>query len=79
MRKIKTQKELDKLISKFGNLDCFVQLNYELRSSKNISFDENNDYFVYNFIDDSEEIITRKKLKDTIIGRALKLGALYQD
>lgn len=79
MRKIKTQKELDKLISKFGNLDCFVQLNYGLRSSKNISFDENNDYFVYNLIDDSEEIITRKKLKDTIIGRALKLGALYQD
>lgn len=78
MKQIKTQQELDKLISKFGNLDCFIQLNYGFRSSKTISFDENDNYFVYNHIDDSEEIIASSKLKDSFLGQALKKGALYK-
>lgn len=77
-KQIKNQKELDELLSKHDLVDCFIQLNYGLRSSKDISFTENKDYSVFNDVDGSEEIIPRKELKNSFLGKALIAGALYK-
>lgn len=78
---IQTQEELDNLIKKQKEgypLECFVQLNFGVRSSKFISLDENNDYYVYNECDDSEEKIPHGNLMSTLIGEAITKGALYK-
>ena len=77
-KQIKDQSELDRLISKGISVNCYIKLKYGLRSSKDISLTENNDYFVFNSIDDSVEIIPRNKLKNTLLGEALSKGALYR-
>lgn len=80
-QKINSQKELDNLIRKVeGNypLECFVLLNFGLRSSKDISLNENNDYHIYNEIDDSEETIVHSQLMSSFIGEAISKGALYK-
>ena len=77
--KILSQKQLDRLIEKNSDrsLDCFVLLNYGLRSSKSITFDGNS-YYIYNEIDDSGDIVKHNKLMDSFpIGEAIKKGALY--
>lgn len=77
--KILSQEQLDRLIEKNPDrpLDCFVLLNYGLRSSKSITFDGDS-YYIYNEIDDSEDIIKHDKLMDSFpIGEAIKKGALY--
>ena len=77
--KILSQKQLDRLIEKNSDrsLDCFVLLNYSLRSSKSITFDGDS-YYIYNEIDDTEDIIKHDKLMDSFpIGEAIKKGALY--
>ena len=77
--KILSQKQLDRLIEKNSDrsLDCFVLLNYGLRSSKSITSDGDN-YYIYNEIDDSENIVKHDKLMDSFpIGEAIKKGALY--
>ena len=79
MMKILSQKQLDRLIGKNPDrsLDCFVLLNYGLRSSKSITFDGDN-YYIYNEIDDTEDIVKHDKLMDSFpIGDAIKKGALY--
>lgn len=79
MTKITSQQQLDKLIEEDSNksLDCFVRLNYDLRSSKSIAFDGDS-YYIYNEIDDSENIIKHNKLMDSFpIGEAIKKGVLY--
>lgn len=80
-QKINSQKELDDLIRKVEGgypLECFVLLNFGIRSSKEISLNENNDYLVYNEIDDSEETIVHSKLMSSFIGEAISKGALYK-
>lgn len=80
-QKINSQKELDDLIRKVEGgypLECFVLLNFGMRSSKDISLNENNDYQVYNEIDDSEETIVHSKLMSSFIGKAISKGALYK-
>ena len=80
-QKINSQKELDDLIKNVKGgypLECFVLLNFGLRSSKDISFNENNDYYVYNTVDDSEEIIVHSQLMNSSIGEAISIGALYK-
>lgn len=80
-QKINSQKELDDLIRKVEGgypLECFVLLNFGIRSSKDISLNENNDYQVYNEIDDSEETIVHSKLMSSFIGKAISKGALYK-
>lgn len=77
-KKIQDQKELDLLLSKGISVNCFIKLKYGLRSSKDISLTENDDYFVFNAIDGSTEIIPRDKLKSTFLGEALLKGALYR-
>lgn len=80
-QKINSQKELDDLIRKVEGdypLECFVLLNFGIRSSKDISLNENNDYLIYNEIDDSEETIVHSKLMSSFIGKAISKGALYK-
>ena len=79
--KINSQKELDDLIKKVKGgypLECFVLLSFGLRSSKDISLNENNDYHVYNEADDSEETIIHSQLMSSFIGEAISKGALYK-
>lgn len=80
-QKINTQKELDDLIKNVKGgypLECFILLNFGIRSSKEISLNENNDYNIYNEIDDSEEIIVHSQLMSSFIGKAISKGALYK-
>lgn len=80
-QKISSQSELDDLIRKVKGgypLQCFVLLNFGARSSKDISLNENNDYHIYNEIDDSEETIVHSQLMSSFIGEAISKGALYK-
>lgn len=79
MIKILSQEQLDELIEENSDksLDCFVMLNCGLRSSKSITFDGDS-YYIYNEIDDSEDIVKHNKLMDSFpIGETIKKGALY--
>lgn len=80
-QKINSQKELDDLIKNVKGcypLECFVLLNFGLRSSKDISLNENNDYHIYNEADDSEETIVHSQLMSSFIGEVISKGALYK-
>lgn len=80
-KKINSQEELDSLLSKVAegdSLDCFIQLNYGLRSSKAISMLDNGDYYILNEVDDSEEIVEHNELMSSFIGEAMDKGALYK-
>lgn len=80
-QKINSQNELDDLIKNVKGgypLECFVLLNFGLRSSKDISLNENHDYHVYNTVDDSEEIIVHSQLMNSFIGEAISKGVLYK-
>ena len=80
-QKINSQKELDDLIKNVKGgypLACFVLLNFGLRSSKDISLNENNDYCVYNSVDDSEETIVHSQLMSSFIGEAISKETLYK-
>ena len=64
-------------------VECFVRLQLGFRSSKRISFKENDAkerWWVEHEIDNSEETFTTDDdfLEKTIIGKALKYGALFQ-
>jgi hypothetical protein len=80
MKRIKTIEELKKLC-KGSYADVFIALNYELRSSKTICWDETTGKFeVYHSIDGSIESLTEKQLMNpnrTNIGQAIKKGALF--
>ncbi len=81
MYQIKNIKDLDKLLETSENhsLECFVALNGGARSSKDI-YKENNIYYVYNYIDDTEDSFTEEELFDpskTIIGEAINSGNFY--
>ena len=79
--KILSQEQLDGLInsSEDGVLGCFVMLNGGAMSSKSITLEEDDSYFIINEIDDTEENIPHDKLMDSFpIGEAIKKGALYE-
>ena len=79
--RINSQEELDKTINKVKNgypLECFIQLNYGVRSSKLISLNANNDYEIYHECDDTEETLPHGSLMNTNIGEAITKGALYK-
>lgn len=80
-QRINSQEELDEMLSRQKSrhpLECFVLLNYGLRSSKDIVFDDNGDYSIFNAIDGTEEIIEHDNLMSSFIGEALEKGALYK-
>ncbi len=79
-QKINSQEELDEILYKLDGdpLDCFVILNFGIRSSKQITLTDTGDYWVYNEVDDSEENIKHSQLMKSFIGEAISKGALYK-
>ncbi len=80
-RRIRTIEQLKELAK--NGLDCFILLNGGLRSSKHIRyFPDDNSFYVFNLIDDSEQELTESQILDsayTNIGEAMKKGALIMD
>jgi hypothetical protein len=64
-----------------GVHDYFIQLNFGLRSSKQIDYSpETEKYYILNEIDDTEQELDEKQLFDRVftnIGYAIQNGALY--
>ncbi len=79
-QRINSQEELDELLGQTPGmaLDCFVLLNFGIRSSKEIGRDDSGDYWVYNEVDDSDECIKHGQLMKSFIGEAISKGALYK-
>lgn len=80
-QRIETQEQLDKLLRKRNSeypLGCFIQLNFGIRSSKDISRNENGDYWIFNEIDGSEELVLHDKFMESFFGEAMSKGALYK-
>lgn len=77
-QKINSQEKLDELLEEGDVIDCFVQLNFGLRSSKQISRNDKGDYCIYNEIDDSEEVIKHSQLMKHFLGEAISKSALYK-
>lgn len=82
-QKIATQEQLDNLLKERkekydASLECFILLNFGLRSSKDIYLEDNGDYYIHNECDDSEEKIPHSNLMTTFIGEAISKGALYK-
>jgi len=65
------------------DVEFFILLNGNLRSSKRIVWDEEDRrFYIINFIDDTEQELTEAQLMDrdyTNIGYALTRGALFKD
>jgi hypothetical protein len=63
--------------------EFFILLNGNLRSSKRIIWEEEEMRFViFNYIDDTEQVLTEAQLMDksyTNIGYAMTQGALFKD
>lgn len=80
MKKIDTLEDLKKLAGEETGVEVFIQLNYGLRSSKHVAYNEGTDYWhILNEIDDSEqELHTPELATETNIMEALEKGALYQ-
>jgi len=80
-RRIRTIEQLKELAKK--GLECFILLNGGLRSSKYISYNpDGNKFYVFNYIDDSEQELTESQLLDseyTNIAEAMEKGALIID
>ena len=81
-RRIRTIQQLKELTTK-GGLECFILLNGGLRSSKYIRYrPEDNSFYVFNYIDDSEDVLTERQIFDSAcsnIGEAIEKGALIMD
>jgi len=82
-RRIKTIQHLKELAKDENGLDCFILLNGGLRSSKHIRYyPDDNSFYVFNLIDDSEQELTESQILDkayTNIGEAMEKGALIMD
>ena len=78
IKNIKQLKELSK-----DGLECHIRLNFSLKSSKHIYYNEDvNTFEIINYIDDSEQTLTKEQLFNedyTNIGIALKSNALIKD
>lgn len=81
--KITSQEQLDELLRERKDkydapLECFVLLNFGLRSSKDIYLEDDGDYYIYDECDDSEETLRHSELMKSFIGEAISKGALYK-
>lgn len=54
-RVIESLEELKQLASRDGGIDCHIRLNFGLRSSKRISYNAGDGWYVYNESDDTED------------------------
>lgn len=82
-QRINTQEELDKFIKEAQEkddsaLECFVLLDFGLRSSKEISLIGEDTYYIYNEIDDTDETVKHNDLMRSYIGNMISKGALYK-
>ncbi len=81
-KRIRTIEQLKELAKEDG-LDCYILLNGGLRSSKHIRYyPDDNSFFVFNLIDDSEQELTEAQILDSgysNIGEAMEKGALIKD
>ena len=81
-KKIKSWEQLKDLAGSDNGCDCFIKISGGLKSSKHITYDGQDEFFVLNLIDESKQVLTEKQMKDkdvTNIGFALNVGALYLD
>ena len=63
--KIESIKQL-KQLSLNNPIECYIQLNFNLRSSKTVEFIDNK-FIIYHFIDDTEEELTEDELDPILI------------
>lgn len=80
--KVKSLEHLKQILSdRDGETrEFFILLNGGLRSSKLMSWDGGNTFYVLNLIDDTEQELSEAQLMDrsyTNVGYALENGALY--
>ena len=81
-KQVKSVNQLKTILTDGETKDFFILLNYGLRSSKAISFDGDNTFYVLNEIDGTEQELTEQELMDsdiTNIGKAINNGAFYLD
>lgn len=80
MQKINSIEELKQLASN-KTVEGFILLNYNLKSSKSISYDvEKKLFHVFNYIDDTENDLTEEELKtESNIAEAIEKGAFFID
>ena len=80
MQRISNIEQLDFLLEKLDQVDCFIRLNGGIRSSKSIWKQEDGVYTILNEIDDSEVNLTKDELfnvQKTLVGEAMKKGSLF--
>lgn len=81
-KQVKSVNQLKTILTDGETKDFFILLNFGLRSSKAISFDGDNTFYVLNEIDGTEQELTEQELMDsdiTNIGKAINNGAFYLD
>jgi hypothetical protein len=83
LTRITTLTQLKKEARDEQNAEFFILLKGYFRSSKRITWDDDNKrFFIFNFIDDTKQVLTEEQLMDreyTNIGYAITKGALYKD
>ena len=80
MQRISNIEQLDFLLEKLDQVDCFIRLNGGIRSSKSIWKQEDGTYTILNEIDDSEVNLTKDEIfnnQKTLVGEAMKKGSLF--
>jgi hypothetical protein len=78
--RINNIEELKKLCSDEQSHDCFVLLNYGIRSSKSVFMNEDGTFSVINEIDDSEDEFSELEIMDpnvSIIGKAIANNSFF--
>lgn len=76
MKKVNNIEHLKQLVDAEQN-EFVVLLNGGFRSSKHITHDGEDKWWVLNYIDDTEDEFTTKELMESTVGKALVNGALY--
>lgn len=82
-KRITSLEQLKKEARGEQDAEFFILLNHGMRSSKRIIWDEKEErFFIFNYIDDTEQVLTESQLMDksyTNIGYAMTKGALFKD
>ena len=79
-KQVKSVNQLKTILADGETKDFFILLHFGLRSSKAISFDGDNTFYVLNEIDGTEQELTEQELMSsdiTNIGKAINNGAFY--
>jgi len=82
-KRITSLEELKREAQGEQDAEFFILLNFYLRSSKRIIWNEEDKrFFILNYIDGTEQVLTEAQLMDkgyTNIGYAMTKGALFKD